>query len=108
MSNPDIPAALTVLATHLVAAGAALSDDILDVDRGFVTGGRQIRYYWSGEADPPGIDEPRDLSGLMVGQRFTIAIAFPLSDLSVEQVTVLDTEMQTCVGEIRTRILGDS
>lgn len=105
---PDIAAALVVLNAHLVAAGAALTDDVLDVDRGLLTGGRQLRYYWSGECEPPRMPERRVLTGELVGQRFTIAAAWPLSDLTVEKVTAIDIEMQTLAGEVRTRIQGDS
>lgn len=106
---PDIPAALVVLQAHLVAAGTALTDDLLDVDRGVLsTRGRQIRYYWSGECEPPRMSGPRVLNGELVGQRFTIAAAWPLTDLTEALVTVLDTEMQTLAGQIRTRIQGDS
>jgi hypothetical protein len=108
MANPDIPAAIAVLQTHLAAAGAALTHDILDVSRGVLTGGRSIRYYWVGECEPPKMGGQRVLNGEMVGQRFVIAASWPLSDLSTAQVTALDTEMQTLAGEIRTRIQGDS
>jgi hypothetical protein len=108
VANPDIPAALVVLEAHLVAAGAALTDDILDVDRGLLTGGRQIRYYWSGECEPPNMGGTRVLNGELVGQRFTIAACWPLSDLSVELVEAIDVEMQLIAGEVRTRIQGDS
>lgn len=108
MANPDIPAALVVLQAHLVAAGAALTNDLLDVKRGLLTGGRQIRYYWAGEVEPPAMGGPRVLNGEMVGQRFIIAASWPLGDLSPETVTAIDTEMQTLAGEIRTRIQGDS
>lgn len=108
MANPDIPAALVVLEAHLVAAGAALGDDILDVDRGLITGGRQLRYFWSGECPPPHMTGPDVLNGKMVGQRFTIAASWPLSDLTVEAVEVFDSEMQTLAGEIRTRLQGDN
>jgi hypothetical protein len=108
MANPDIPAALAVLQTHLTAAGAALTDPLLDVDRGVLTGGRQIRYYWQGECEPPRMPAERVLSGEMVGQRFTLAACWPLSDLSVDQVTELDKEMQALAFQVRTRIQGDS
>lgn len=109
MANPDIPAALVVLQQHLVAAGAALTDDLLDVDRGILaTRGRQIRYYWDGECPPPQMQGPRVLNGEMVGQRFIIAAAWPLTDLSEAQVTAVDVEMQTLAGEVRTRLQGDS
>jgi len=107
MPNPDIPAALVVLQAHLVAAGAALTDPILDVDRGLATGGRQLRYYWGGEVDAPHFEGSRDLSGEIVGQRFIIAATWPLSSLSVEQVTAIDVEMQLLAGQIRTRIDND-
>lgn len=110
MANPDIPAALVVLQAHLVAAGAALTDDILDVDRGLPIGARQIRYYWTGEVSPPGMGggDARVLNGQMVGERFAIVATWPLSDLSVELVTAIDVEMQQVAHEIRTRIQGDS
>jgi hypothetical protein len=108
MANPDIPAALVVLATHLTAAGAALPDPIQDVDRGLPTGGRMIRYYWGGEVDPPKMPGRRSLNSDIVGQRFEIAATWPLTDLTPEQVTIIDVEMQLLAGQIRTRIDGDS
>jgi hypothetical protein len=110
VANPDIPAALVVLQAHLVAAGAALTDDILDVDRGLLaTRGRQIRYYWGGEVAPVRMGpEHRVLNGEMVGQRFIIAAAWPLTDLTEANVTAIDVEMQQLAGEVRTRIQGDS
>jgi len=105
----NIPAAIVVLQAHLVAAGAALTDPLLDVDRGLpATRGRQVRYYWGGEVDPPRMAGRRDLTGDIVGQRFIIAALWPLSDLSEELVTAIDIEMQLLAGEIRTRIDGDS
>lgn len=106
----NIAAALAVLETHLAAAGAALTDDLLDVDRGFLTGGRQLRYYWSGEGVPVrmGTENGNVLNGRMIGQRVKIAASWPLGDLDIETVTAIDTEMQTLAGEIRTRIQGDS
>lgn len=109
MANPDIPAALVVLQTHLVAAGAALTDDILDVDRGVLaTRGRQIRYYWAGEIEPPLLPGNRSLSHELVGQRFMIVAAWPLSDLSEALITAVDTEAQLLAAEIRTRLAGDN
>lgn len=105
---PNIPAALVVLEAHLTAAGLALPDDLLDVARGLPTGGRQLRYYWGGEVEPPRMGGPLVLNGEMVGQRFVIAALWPLSDLSPELVTTIDIEMQLLAGEIRTRIQGDS
>lgn len=108
MANPDIPAALVVLQAHLVAADATLTDPLLDVDRGLLTGGRQIRYYWAGEVEPPRMSGRRVLNGEMVGQRFTIAASWVAQDLSVASVASIDTDMQALAGQIRTRIQGDS
>lgn len=108
MANPDIPAALTVLNTHLVAAGAALTDPFTDVDRGLPTSGRQLRYYWDGEIVPPRMGGPRVLNGEMVGERFAIVATWPVTNLDVATVAAIDAEMQTLAGEIRTRIQGDS
>lgn len=106
----NIPAALVVLQAHLVAAGAALSDPILDVDHGLPsTQGRSIRYYWGGEVPPPKMGpNPRVLSGQMVGQRVVIVALWPLTSLSTEVVTAIDDEIQVLAGEVRTRIQGDS
>jgi hypothetical protein len=109
MANPDIPAALTVLQAHLVAAGAALTDPLLDVDRGLPSArGRQVRYYWAGETEPPRMPGRRVLTGDLVGQRFNIAALWPLTDLSEELVTAIDIEMQLFAAQVRTRIDGDS
>lgn len=106
----DIPAALVVLQAHLVAAGGALTDPILDVDRGVITTGRMLRYYWAGECPPPhmGAENGRVINGQMVGQRFYIDAAWPLSNLNVAQITAIDIEMQALAGQIRTRLQGDS
>jgi hypothetical protein len=108
MSNPDIPAALVVLDAHLVAAGAAITEDISDVARGLPTGGRMIRYYWAGEVEPPKMGGPRVLNGQMVGQRFAIVALWPLGNLNPDTVAAIDAEAQQLAGEIRTRIQGDS
>ena len=105
----DIEAALAVLETHLVAAGAALTDPMEDVDRGIpATSGRSIRYYWAGEVAPPKMSGPMVFNGIMVGERFVIAAVWPLSDLDVETVTAIDVEMQDLADQVRTRIHGDS
>ena len=105
---PNIPAALAVLEAHLVNAGSALPDEILDVTRGLPTGGRMLRYYWDGEVDPPRMGGPLVMNAEMVGERFVIAATWPMSDLSPELVTTIDVEMQLLAGEIRTRINGDA
>jgi hypothetical protein len=107
VANPDIPAALGVLQTHLEAAAAALTDTSFDVDRGILTGGRQVRYYWSGETDAPRFESRFDLTGELVGQKFTIAAAWPLNDLTPELATAIDVEMELLAGQIRTRLDGD-
>lgn len=110
MANPDIPAALLVLTTHLVGAGGALPYPITDVSRGLpYAPGRQIRYYWAGETLPPHMTpSPRVLNGEMVGQSFTIEALWPLVPRTDSPTIALDTEMQLLAGEIRTRINGDS
>lgn len=107
MANPDIPAAEVVLLAHLVAADAALSNPCLDVARGLPTGAAQLRYYWGGEVDPPGIP-PRVLKAELLGQRFVIVRTWAAADLSPGTVAAIDAEMQSTAGQIRTRINGDS
>lgn len=108
MANPDIPAALVVLQTHLAAAAATLTDNTFAVDRGIVTGGRQLRYYWSGETEAPRFPERYDLNGELVGQRFTIVASWPLSNLTPALATAIDIEMELLAGQIRTRLDGDN
>lgn len=104
----NIPAALVVLQTHLEAAAATLTDNTFAVDRGIVTGGRQLRYYWSGETDAPRFDSRFDLTGEIVGQRFTIVASWPLGNLTPALATAIDIEMELLAGQIRTRLDGDS
>lgn len=103
-----VAAALVVLDAHLVAAGAALTDKMLDVARGLPTGGRQIRYYWSGEVDPPRMPGNQTLNSQLVGSRFVIAATWPLQDLTPDTVSAIDVEMQELAGQIRTRLDGDT
>lgn len=108
MANPDIPAGLTVLETHLTNSGAALTIPIQDVARGFPTGAGQIRYYWSGECPPPHMSEANVLNGKMVGQRFTIVVTWMASDLNPATIAILDAEMKTFAVELRTRLQADN
>ncbi len=108
MANPDIPAALVVLQTHLAAAAATLTDAPFDVDRGLPTGDRQLRYYWGGEVEPTHMGGNHVLNAELVGQRFIVAALWALENLSVDLVSVIDVEMQLLAGQIRTRIDGDS
>lgn len=104
----NLPSGLSVLASHLVAAGAALTDPLLDVDRGLPTGGKKIRYFWAGEFEPPRMPYAESLDSELVGQRFNIAALWPLSDLDPALYAALDIEMQLLAGQVRTRIDGDS
>lgn len=108
VANPDIPAALAQLQTHLEAAAATLTDNSFAVDRGILTGGRQLRYYWSGETDAPRFAERFDLNGEIVGQRFSLVASWPLANLTPALATAIDIEMELLAGQIRTRLDADS
>jgi len=102
-------AALTVLGTHLAAAGTALSRPITDVARGLpYARGRQIRYWWDGETEPVRMGGPRVLNGELIGQRFNIAAMWPVVDGSETANAALDVEVIALTTDIRSRILGDS
>ena len=102
-------AALTVLGTHLLAAGTALSRPITDVSRGLpYARGRQVRYYWDAETEPVRMGGQRTLSEEMVSHRINIAALWPVPDGSETANTALDIEVVAFVDDVRGRILGDS
>ena len=98
------------LVTHAAAAGAALSDPILDVRAALpVPKGRCIRVYYGGETLPAKMDGKRyTLNSEMVAEVTLIAAFFPVV-LNDEAVTAqIDTDLYTLKHELRTRILGDA
>ena len=106
MAYADTIAAILV---HATAAGAALSDPILDVARAFpVPTGRCIRVYYGGETEPRRMGGRRVLNAELVAEVTLIAAFFPLSVNDVPVAAALDTDLYNLKHDLRTRILGDS
>jgi len=105
----DFAAAMTVLETHALAAGAALDTPILDVDRASPTPkGRCIRLWWSGNSEPVKMGGRYTLSSEMLAERVSIVAFFPVSTLAEEATGFNDAEARDLRQELYTRLLGDS
>lgn len=106
MAYADTKAAIVV---HAAAAGAALTNPILDARAGFpIPKDRCIRVYYGGETEPARMGGRRTLNSEMVGQRTLIAAFFAIRTTSEDVVIVIDAELQALAHDLRTRILGDS
>lgn len=102
--------ALTVLETHLVAAGAALSPAITDVGGGEpgVPPGRAIRWWYEGDGEPKRMGAPRTLNDEMVGERITVRAYWSVPTRDKAPSRALEVAIQLAVRQIRHRLLGDS
>ncbi len=106
MAYADTKAAIVV---HAAAAGAALSDPILDARAAFpVPKGRCVRVYYAGEAEPVHMGGRRVLNAEMVAHRTTIALFLPVSLNDEALAVIVDADLYDFGHELRTRILGDS
>jgi len=97
------------IVTHCLAAGAALSNPILDVQAGFpIAKGRCIRVYYGGEVAPERMGAEYTLNSQMVGEVTVIVAFFPIT-LSDETLTAtIDADFYLLKDQLRTRILGDA
>lgn len=106
MAYADTKAAIVV---HAAAAGAALTDPILDARAAFpVPKGRCIRVYYGGEAEPVRMGASRTLGTEMVGSVTLIAAFFPIVLNDEDVVAQIDADLQALAHDLRTRVLGDS
>ena len=106
MAYADVKAAIVV---HAAAAGAAMTNPILDVRGAFpIPKSRCIRVYYGGETEPTRMGGNRVLNGEMVAHRILIAAFFPISVGDEEVAVIIDNELQALAHDLRTRILGDS
>lgn len=106
MAYADTIAAILV---HAAAAGAALTDPILDVQRAFpVPTGRCIRVYYGGETEPRRMGGRRVLNAELVAEVTLIAAFFPVIVNDVPVAAAIDTDLYDLKHQLRTRILGDS
>lgn len=101
--------ALTVIETHLTAAGAAISPAITDIGRGERIGlSRRIDYWYEGDGPSGKLGAARTLGDEMVGERVAIRVVLPVTDRSVKLATDIDAEVQSIKTEIKKRLIGDS
>jgi len=97
------------IVTHAAAAGAALTNPILDVRAGFpVPKGRCVRVYYGGETEPVHMGGRRVLNAEMVAHRTLVALFLPVSLTDEEVAVIIDAELYDFGHDLRTRILGDS
>lgn len=94
---------------HAAAAGAALTNPILDAADGFpVPRGRCIRVYYGGETEPARMGGNRVLNGELVAHRTLVVVFLPVSVNDEAVAAAIDADLYTFGHELRTRILGDS
>lgn len=106
MAYADTIAAILV---HAIAAGAALTTPITDVQRAFpVPRGRCVRVYYGGEAEPKRMGASRVLNAELIAERTWVTLFLPISETSETLAAVLDAEAHAFKHELRTRILADS
>ena len=97
------------IVVHAAAAGAALTDPILDVSAGFpVPKDRCVRVYYAGETAPLRMGGNRVLNGELVSHRTLVALFLPVTDTEEFTAAIIDAEMFDFGHDLRTRILGDS
>jgi hypothetical protein len=106
MAYADTKAAIIV---HALAAGAALSDPILDVAAGFpVPRGRCVRVYWAGETEPVRMGGQRVLNAELIAERTRIVLFLPITLNDETLAAVIDAQLHAFKHDLRTRVLGDS
>ena len=101
---------IAAIKAHAVAAGAAMSPPILDVDIGppLKIGTRGVRMYYGGETEPAHMGAGATLNSRLIGERIVLVAWWVVSNLSLQEVAAVETEMYAFKHELRTRILGDS
>lgn len=100
-------AAMSVIESHLVAAGTATTPQILDIARGapVSVNARMGRYWYAGTSAPPHYEGSDTITTRMVGQRVTVAFYWPIPDKSA--LSSLDIEIQAVQDQLFTRLWGN-
>ena len=101
---------LSAIKTHAVAAGAALTNPILDVAVGPPTPGtgRCVRIFYAGEAESARMGAGLTLNSRMIGERIAVICWIAVSNLGEQEIEAVETELYAFKHELRTRIQGDS
>ena len=106
----DFDGTVNAVLAHCVAAGAALTNPIVDVAYAHpLPRGRCIRIFYGGEAEPAHMgSDARVLNGQMVAELIRIVAFWPLSSSGETMAATVEAEVRALKHQIRTRILGDS
>jgi len=101
---------IAAIKTHAVAAGAALTRPILDVEIGppYPGTGRCVRISYGGETEPVRMGGPRVLDAELIAERIVLTLWIPVTNLSLQEIAAVETELYAFKHELRTRVLGDS
>lgn len=98
----------SVITGHAVAAGAALSRPIKDVQEAFpVPADRRVRVAYGGETEATKFTR-YTLNSELVGDVTSIVAFWAVSSLDEETARLLNAEMIAFAGQLRTRLDGDS
>lgn len=102
--------ALAQIVTHAAAAGAALSNPVLDVAAGapLPTDDRCVRVFYAGESEPAHMGAGTTLNSRLISERIELYLWIRLSGLTVQEIASVESELYTFKHELRTRVLGDS
>jgi hypothetical protein len=105
----DVRDVMDVIATHSVAAAAAVDSKFVDVAVGFTAAkGKCIRIYYGGEVEPARMGADKVLNASLVGERIVIDALWPIASSGHADQRTLIGQMYLLKHELRTRILGDS
>lgn len=101
---------LAAVKTHAVAAGAAVTPPILDVAVGpsLPLTSRCARIFYGGETDPERMGARLTQNSQMIAERIVVTLFIAVSNLSLQEIEAVETELYAFKHELRTRILGNS
>lgn len=99
--------AMTVIGTHLTAAGAAVTPAIANVRRGAPMRIAEplIRFWYTGDSDSELI--PATLTDATFAERIAVGAYWPIADGSENVAQQVDIQTQALKAEIRHRLLAD-
>lgn len=101
---------IAAIKTHAAAAGAALTNKILDVEIGppYPATGRCVRISYGGEAEPVRMGTQRVLNAELIAERIVLTVWIAVSNLSLQEIAAVETELYDFKHQLRTRVLADS
>jgi hypothetical protein len=105
----SVAAALAVLDGHLVAAGALVTPNIVDVAKGERANlHRRIDYWLDGMAGPERMaGSHATLTDWMIGVGVTVRVYLPVADRAETYAATVETDLYTLAFNIASRVMGD-